>query len=260
MKVRGAIFFLLASLTMLCAAANDAPTGDESFREGVAAFNSGDFSKAAQTFRASSEQHPSSGALLDLGLAEWRRGRAGPAVQAWEQVLWLDPFNGAARNNLRYARQFAEMSDPELTWNEAASTWLPTNGWAWIAGGSLWLAVALVWLPGLLRWRRAGWQQALAAASLGIFLLSLPAHVGIVTRAKIGFVLERKVALRLTPTEESETVATLPAGEPARKVGERGEYFLIRAAQGLGWVERKQFGLIAAPARAVSARKPERSP
>jgi tetratricopeptide (TPR) repeat protein len=217
-----------------------------SFEEGIAAYNAGQYSQSAQAFRDSLEAKPASGTLLNLGLAEWRRGRAGAAILAWEQALWLDPFSGDARNNLHFARQVAEVDAPELTWYEVGSTWLPANAWAWLAGGSLWLAVAMVTLPTILRWRKAGWHQAMASLGLGVFLLSIPAHAGIVTRSQIGIVLEKNVPLRLTPTREAEVVSSLAAGEPARKLRTQGEYLFVRTRYGAGWVERKQVGLVCA--------------
>ena len=38
-------------------------------------------------------------------------------------------------------------------------------------------ASALVLLPGILRLRKADWQQGLAAASLAVFLLAIPALI-----------------------------------------------------------------------------------
>ena len=110
--------------------------------------------------------------------------------------------------------------------------------------GSLWLAIGVTVLPGVLRWRRAGWQQALAALGLALFLLGLPAGCGVFTRTKSGFVLQKDARLRLTPTADSEVVTKLSAGEPARELRSRGEYVLVRTARGQGWLERNQFGRI----------------
>jgi hypothetical protein len=214
------------------------------FKQGVEAYETGHFVEAAKVFGASVAEQPAAGTLVNLGMTEWRRGRTGAAVRAWEQALWVDVFDQRARNNLRFARETAGLDSPRLTWYETASTWLPTNSWAWIAGGGLWLALSLVTLPILLRWRKAGWQQALAALGLVIFLLSIPAHIGVVTRSHIGFVLDRKTPLRLTPTEEAEAVATLIAGEPARLVRGQGDYVFIQTQGGAGWIEREKFGLV----------------
>ena len=80
------------------------------FRQGVNEFESGAFAKAVTNFSIAAEHRPASGTLVNLGLAEWRRGRAGAAVVAWERALWIEPANGAARNNLRYEQSPAESS------------------------------------------------------------------------------------------------------------------------------------------------------
>jgi len=217
---------------------------DALFRQGLATYRLGDYTSAAQAFRQSAKQQPASGSLQNLGNAEWKLGRTGAAVLAWEQAVWLDPFNLPARMDLRFVRKTAQLETPELAWYEVISTWLPGNWWAWIAGASLWLAVGMVMLPGILRWRKATWHQAVAAFCLMVFLLSVPAYAGLHTRSRLGFVLQPDTLLRLTPTLEAQTITRLTAGEPARIVRARGNYLLIRTNRTLGWVERGQFGLV----------------
>jgi tetratricopeptide (TPR) repeat protein len=214
------------------------------FRDGATSYRTSDYVAAIKSFRQSANLQPASGTLQDLGLAEWRRGHAGAAILSWEQSLWLEPFNAAARGNLRYARKVAQLEAPELTWYEVVSTWLPANWWAWIAGISFWTAVALVMLPAIFRQPKAAWHQAVAALGLTIFLLSIPAHIGVHTRSHIGFVQQKDTPLRLTPTQEAQSVTRLAAGEPARLERQRGNYLLIRTNRSTGWVERGQFALI----------------
>jgi tetratricopeptide (TPR) repeat protein len=236
--------FVVFGLMLLCAAGNCAAATDALFQDGLEACRAGQFATAAQAFRNSLAKQPASGTLLNLGISEWRRGRVGEAVLSWEQAALLDPFNQEARSNLLFAREVAQLEPPDFTWYEVASTWLPANTWAWIAGGSLWLAVAMVILPGILRVRKTVWHQSLAALGLVVFLLSIPAYVGVVTRAQFGIVLEKNTRLGLTPTQEAETVASLSAGETARKLRARGDYYFIRTQRGSGWIERKQLGLL----------------
>jgi hypothetical protein len=214
------------------------------FREGLATYRLGDYAGAVKAFRESAKEQPAAGTLQNLGNAEWKLGRTGAAVLAWEQAVWLDPFNDPARMDLRFARKTAQLEAPELAWYEVISTWLPANWWAWIAGASLWLAVGMVMLPGILRWRKATWHQAVAAFCLMMFLLSIPAYIGLHTRSRLGFVLQPDTVLRLTPTSEAQAVTRLTAGEPGRLVRTRGNYVLIRTNRTLGWVEHQQFGLI----------------
>jgi hypothetical protein len=214
------------------------------FRVGVQAYNSSNYLRAAQSFRESVALKPATGTLQNLGNAEWQRGQAGPAIVAWERSVWLDPFNTAARNDLRFARKNAQVEAPELAWYEVVSTWLPANWWAAIAGVSFWTAVGMVMLPGILRIRKAGWHQAAAAFGVMVFLLSLPAHAGIYSRSRIGFVLEKNTPLRLTPTQDGQVVTHLGAGEPVRSERHRGNYLLVHNARARGWVERDQCGMV----------------
>lgn len=227
--------------------ASGAATSDASFIAGTQAYKAADYSSSAAAFRQSATLHPGSGTLQNLGLAEWQRGKVGQAILAWEQALWLDPFNESARVNLRFARKAAQLEAPELSWNEAVSTWLPVNWWAWLAGLSLWLAVGMGTLPGVLRRPKAAWHQALAAFGVMVFLLSVPAHLGVRTRSRFGFVLEKDTPLRLTPTLEAQAITRLSPGDPVRRVRARGNFVLVRTSRATGWIRPEQLGLICAP-------------
>ena len=216
------------------------------FQDGLEAYRGGDYARAALEFGQSAARRPASGTLQNLGLAEWQQGQAGAAILSWERALWLDPFNRTVHGDLRFARKAAQLEAPDLAWYEVVSTWLPVNWWACLAGLSLWLAVGLVLLPSLLRQRRAAWQQALAALAMMVFLLSIPAHVGVHTRSHLGFILAKDTPLRLTPTRNAQTITRLTAGEPGRYERVRGPYLLIRTGRTVGWVEKTQFGLVCA--------------
>lgn len=234
------IFIILAMCLNIFAASST-----KDFSAACTAYEGGNFEAAKQLFERKTKASPSGGAFLNLGNTEWRLGNTAAAIVAWERALLLNPFDGNAENNLRFARENAQLESPELTWCEIAAGWLPANLWAWLACGSLWFAVGAMIVPGVLRWRRSATQQAVVALSLGILLLTLPANYGVVTRSQTGFVLERETPLRLTPTAEAEAVTKLAAGEPGRVVRERGNYLLIRTRRTTGWVERDGFALIA---------------
>ncbi len=236
--------FLSALALVLSPLAAHAVSPEMLFRDGADAYRSGDFPRAAAALRAAAARAPAPGTLQNLGNAEWLAGNPGYAVLAWERALWIEPLNAAARNNLKYARREAQLETPDLAWYEVVSSWLPASAWAWVASISFWLAAAMVVLPGVMRARRAAWHQALAAVCLMVFLLSVPAQAGVHARSKVGFVLEKDVPLRLTPTAEAQTLTRLAAGEPARYERVHGNYLLLRTNRGLGWIERDKFGLI----------------
>ena len=214
------------------------------FGQGLALARAGQFPEAAAAFDKSGQDRPAVGTLVNAGIAEWQRGHAGAAILAWEQARWINPYDARAAGNLKFARAVAQVDAPDLAWFETVSTWLPANVWVWLAGASLWLGVGMLVLPGIFRRRKAGWHQALAAVAFGVCLFGLTANYGVVSRTGIGFVLKKNAPLRLTPTQTAEVVSTLTAGEPARRLRTRGNYFLIRTSFGSGWIERDGFGLV----------------
>lgn len=233
---------LIAMFSLFITAAHAAT--DDFYVRGLPAAQAGNFAEAASVFENESKLHPASGVFVDLGIVEWQRGHAGAAILAWERATWIDPYDALANQNLKFARTVAQVDAPELRWFETASTWLPANAWVWIAGASLWLAVGALVLPRVLRRRRSGWQQSLAALGFCLFIFSITANVGVVTRTDIGFVVKKNAPLRLTPTSGSELISTLSAGEPVRRVKTRGDYYFIRSSMTSGWIERDQIGLI----------------
>lgn len=247
MNVKIVKSLLICSAWLLGFARDGFASAGQFFRDGTAAYQSGQYDEAARLFKKSVEEEPAAGALLNLGLSEWRLGRNGLAVWSWQQAEWLDPFSKAAKDNLNYARESAQINVPELAWYEKASTWLPANWWAWLGGGSLFFTVAMLTLPGVLRLRRAGWHQACAAMGCAVFLLSVPPSIGSVTRANVGVVLEKNSPLLLTPTKEGEVILSLPEGEMVRELRSRGKYVFVRTQSAAGWVEGDQIGLVCPP-------------
>jgi tetratricopeptide (TPR) repeat protein len=240
--VKAVIAFFLT--LMACALTNVRGTTNDSFGAGVASYRIGDFAPAAEAFKNAAAIQPAAGTFINLGLAEWQGGHAGPAILAWEQALWINPYDKRAEQDLQFARQVIQLDEPRLKWFEALSGWLPPVAWLWIAGASLWLAVGMMLLPAVFRRQKAGWHQTLAACGLCVFLISLAGNWGVISRTHVGFVLENNAPLLLTPTREGEVTATLTSGEPARALRARGNYYLIRTESETGWIDREQFGLI----------------
>lgn len=239
---RSTVFIVLAAL--FCAMNLCGEVTNDFFAQGVEFSRAGQFPEAAAAFEKSALAQPASGTLLNLGVAEWRRGRAGAAILAWEQARWIDPFDPRAGADLEFAREAAQVDSPQLKWFEAASAWLPPAAWAWLTCASLWLAAGMITLPRVFRWQKAGWQQALAALAFGTFLFGLTADLGVMSRTQIGLVVKKNAPLLLTPTKDAEVVSTLAAGEPARRLRSRGNYYFIRTAFATGWIRRDQFGLV----------------
>ncbi|MBN2506906.1 MAG: hypothetical protein JXQ71_09450 [Verrucomicrobia bacterium] len=236
--------------SVLAAPGGPAPAGapasfSELFDQGTRSYLAAGYKQAAELFRQAAALQPASGVFHNLGNAEYMAGRVGPAILAWERAHWLAPYFDNTRANLRFARKKAQLDEPGLAWYEICSTWLPPNAWPWIAGVSLWLAVGMVMLPGIFHWPKSDWHQGLAAAGFAVFLLTLPALGGVISRSELGVVLEKETRLRLTPTQDAQTLTRLPAGEIGRVERRRGHYYYVRlASDAAGWVDAARFSLI----------------
>ncbi len=218
---------------------------DAFFQDGLQAYINGDYESAARTFQTVLSNAPASGVLHNLGNADWKCGRNGPAILAWERANWLEPFNANTLANLRFARKTAHLEAPNLSWYEICSTWLSSRAWAWLAMISFWGGLAMVMLPGNLRKRRTDWLQGVAAGAFAVFFICIPALAGIHTRSSLGVILTDQTPLRLTPTREAQILGKLQAGEIARLETARGNYLYIRAGNDFaGWIKRTEFGLI----------------
>jgi tetratricopeptide (TPR) repeat protein len=216
----------------------------DDFSTSVAVAQAGKFPEAKAAFEKQIQSHPSSGALLNLGVVEWQAGHAGVAILAWERAAWIDPRDARARQNLMLARAVTQVEEPELRWHEKISTWLPPNVWVWLAGASLWLAIGALVLPRIFRWRKSGGQQFAASLGLCVFIFAMTANVGVMCRTSIGFVIKKNASLKLTPTSEGEVLSALPAGEPVRRLKSRGNYYFVRTPMAAGWIDRNQVGFI----------------
>ena len=126
----------------------------------------------------------------NLGNAEWQNGRPAEAIIAGERAVSLKPWASEAENNLKFAREKAQLEAPELTWCEIAAGWLPANWWAGLAGGSFGFAVAMMLVPGRCCGDASRRRNNVGGAGLGNFLPTLPANYGVVTRARDRFCAE----------------------------------------------------------------------
>ena len=147
-----------------------------------AAYENGDFALAAETW--ANENAP--GLLHNLGNAEFKLGKLGPALLAWERAHALAPGFRNTTANLRFARSQAGLSEPEYSWDEKYSALLAQDSWLWTATAAFWIAAALLALPALLKRRRTAWTQGGAVVAIGVFLLTVPALAGIFSRGRIG--------------------------------------------------------------------------
>ena len=119
-------------------------------------------------------------------------------------------------------------------------------GWRARASGWRWACWSL---PGIFRRRKAGWQQALAALAFGIFLFSLTANFGVVSRTQIGFILKKNAPLLLTPTRAAEVSFDFDRGRAGAPAADAGKLSSHPHGVRVGLDRRDQLGSYARNSR-----------
>lgn len=233
---------LLLTVACLSAALTSRATDRRLFDLAQTHYRDGHFEEAQRLLSDESRGGVAPGLLHNLGNAEFKLGKLGPAILAWERARALDPRARNTVANLRFARGQAGLNPPDFAWQERYSTWLSPDAWTWLAALCFWGALGFLALPPLLRVRRAAWTQVGAVLTIAIFILTLPALAGLWTRSRIGVVVADEALLRLTPTKEGEVLGKLPPGELARVELSRGGYRYVRAENDrAGWVTAEEF-------------------
>lgn len=220
-------------IAVLLAAAIAAPASAATYAEGKAAYDSGDFAKAAEAFAELAEAAPGDAELrYDLGNALLKAGRLGPASASYQRAFDLDPRDGDTRHNLDFVLKRAgeELAPPGIPGPAfAAFTALSARelaGLHWIAA---WLAAILAGLALLgdsARRERLRTPLTAAAAAwllFGLWWLGLravlPPGRGVITAAR--------AELRNGPGEKFTVGYTAPEGRRVRVLSESGEWLEV---------------------------------
>jgi hypothetical protein len=221
------------------------PAVKEPLAKSDAAARAGDYKAAAVHLKQVLTIHAAPGVLHNLGNAEFHQKHLGAAILAWERAHALSPGYRNTIANLRFARSHAGLPEPEPNWLEKYAALLSPDIWLWTATAAFWGTVGCLAWPYLFQRRRQSAIQAGAMVLIGIFLLTLPALAGIVSRGRVGVILAPETLLRLTPTTEGEVLGKLAEGELARVEKTRGKFVYVRGASDrAGWVKHEEFARI----------------
>ncbi len=168
----------LLLLAPLSARAQEAPTPEQRWDLGLAAYEEGQWEEAYDNWKALSGEGVENVALTyNLGNAAFKAGRLPEAILWWERTLRLDPSHADARFNLDLARtQTQDRIDevPEFilkAWNRKLCYGLSSNTWAVLSLVLLALTLGLVLL--FLLAPRQGARRAGFFAGLATLLLTL---------------------------------------------------------------------------------------
>jgi tetratricopeptide (TPR) repeat protein len=220
-------------LAALLAAALASPAAAAPYDDAKAAYDSGDYSKAAAGFAALIEKSPNDAALrYDLGNALLKAGKLGRATASYQRAFDLDPRDSDGRHNLDFAlnRAGEELAPPGVPGPAfAAFTALSArelSGLHWLAAWAA-LILAGLFLLGDGARREALRGPALAAGAAWLFFglwwgglrAALPPDRGVIVAAR--------AELRNGPGEKFTVGYTAPEGRRVRVLTDAGPWLEV---------------------------------
>lgn len=217
----------------LLAAALALPAAGAPYADAKAAYDAGNYDRAAVAFEALVAADPGDPALhYDLGNALLKAGKLGRASASYQRAFDLDPRDGDGRHNLDFVlkRSGEELAPPGIPAPAfAAFTALSARELA----GLHWLAAwAAMILAGLSLLGSAERREALrdwllgAAAAWALFGLWW-AGLGAVLPAGRGVIVAGRAELRNGPGEKFTVGYTAPEGRRVRVLSESGEWLEV---------------------------------
>ena len=207
------------------------------FTRAVAAYQAGQFVRAAELFDAYTDLHPDhAAAWYDLGNAAYRAGQHGRATWAWLRALELRPRDPDVRQNLALAG-----TDPTIV-DAVAPPVAASRDELLFAAGLAWLVGALVLLA-----RRLSTGKALAAIA-GVALLGAALCAGFagvtVLHAPRAIVLHA-APLMGAPNEHADSLGAVTEGTAVRVLGQRPGWLQVQTPSSDvpdGWVDESRLG------------------
>lgn len=243
MKTLRWLLLLLIAGTLLGA------TPEERFAEAGAAYEAGEFERAATIWQALADEGWSGLELqYNLGDARWRSGQVGPAILAWERAARLAPLDRDVSKNLEIARaSLPDRFDAPLrlpVWDivDRLLQRLPRTALAWAA---LLLAAASSLLLSLRALRPASGAAALARRRTLLHFLLTPALLllalllvqdRVLEGRPLGVLLAERVEVRSAPSAGATALFDLHEGATV-ELGRRAEDAEGRAWQQLELVD-----------------------
>ncbi len=224
-----------------------ATTAEERFAKGVEAFESGDYQKAIDTWKALEEQGLESYELYyNLGDAYFKKDAFPSAILYFEKALKYKPFSKEAKNNLKLAnKRIIKRIKPlpefflKRAWQGLRDVF-SSNTWSWLALVLFWLGIGMI-VTRLLDWKKGRWQGSyvlgggLVSVAL-LFLLLGYSRGNFEEDSRKAIVLKSGIELRTAP-ESTVEVMELPEGTKLQIIDRIGEWDKVEAPNGeVGWI------------------------
>jgi len=245
----------LLALALVAGVPAGAQTAEEAFEIGNAAYAAGDWTAAAEAYRTVLDYRVRDARVhYNLGNAEFRLRRLGPAILHYEKAFRLDPADREIEANLRFARTFrfdrVEVEEPML----ATRALRRAQAVVGIDGQSV-CVVALAWLvAGLLAWGLArqgrfgpghGWVLAVLLVLLVLVGLSWWDTYERLELRELAVVQAPAVELVAGPGPSNPALLTVHEGLTVVILDERDDWIQVSLPNGIhGWIDARTIGRV----------------
>lgn len=238
---RWAVCGLLVLLTPKLFASASPRSAVDSFQEGNARYEQGQYAEAAGAYENALRQGKQSANLFyNLANAYHRLGERGRAIVNYRRALALQPEHAEAAANLAFVRRALGVPGTEPSagailplsarWESAATAAAAVGGWLLLGGGivALWrglgeavrrraaLVAGVVGLPLLLAGTGAAWAAGRAPRRA----------------ARTAVVITKRAEARYAPADNAKVAASLTEGNEVRLLVSRGPWAYVELADG----------------------------
>jgi len=227
-----------------------AQTAEEAFERGNEAYAAGKWAAAATEYRTVLDYRVVDARVhYNLGNAEFRLGRLGPAILHYEKAKRLDPSDAEIGSNLVFAQGFrfdrVEVEEPFVLVRplHALQARLGIDGQVSVLVSLLWIAGGLMaW--GLSRPGRLGpvhgWLLAALVTSIVLVGLSWWNTYERLERRELAVVMAPAAKIVAGPGPSNPSLLTVHEGLTVVVLNDRGDWVQVSLPNGInGWIEAR---------------------
>lgn len=203
-----------------------------------------DYLRAIESYAECLEMRESANLHHNMGIARYLNGETGLAVLHLEKVSRMSLMKASTQEVLSLIRRSEGLSKPRYTVVQQLTRSLPE--WFWLGSlvlgfwGMLFFGVYLFLLV-----NRISVYRDLAILSAIVFFLGITACVGLYEGSRLGVFLADENALKVIPTQKSESFMMIKGGETAKIIRENNGFVFVETTSRVrGWVTAENFKLV----------------
>lgn len=210
------------------------------FEQGIAAYESGDYSQAIEHFHTSIDTDTETAAARhNLALAYAQSGQTSEALWQLQRAHRLEPSNHELLIKIEALKQQIGLLPESYSWFVLASHYLSFSQWLILSALITWI---LVWLYLLGRFS----QRSLTSGRLTtwiLLMLALPfTAVSYLEQSRGQILSEEPVELRAAPASAAPTVGNRLPGSQGRILDQHEGFYKIKTTdQQTGWISKNNF-------------------